>query len=109
MFVMTVRGDSFQRYACVWARAGGTHMERTRLPIMSLLILIIALANGCAVKSMYLQNPQTGYVVKCDSIFGGAWMIGRESREECAVRWMRQGYTKEVEADLARTQPRADR
>jgi hypothetical protein len=74
-------------------------------------MVITTLANGCAVTSIYLQNPQTGYVVKSDSVFlGGAWMIKgvRESREECAVRWMRQGYTKEVEADFARNLPRAD-
>jgi len=56
---------------------------------------------GCAGPTMYLRHPGTGQTTVCTS---SRWTFLRlkeagiiESREECAVKWMKAGYVIERE------------
>jgi hypothetical protein len=73
--------------------------------------LIAFTLTGCISKSVYLQHPVTGQVVKCDSIGGipPFWKMFRESREECQVRWQHQGYQEVEPSEKVLAAPRADK
>jgi len=74
-------------------------------------IAVALLAAGCVSKSVYLQHPASGQVVKCDSIGGlpPPVKMFRESREECQVRWQHQGYQEVEPSEKILAAPRGDR
>jgi hypothetical protein len=78
---------------------------RTAITLLGLLL------TGCVSKSVYLQHPVSGQVVKCDSIGGlpPPVKMFRESREECQVRWQHQGYQEVEPTEKVLAAPRADR
>ena len=59
----------------------------------ALLLVAFYLLAGCAGPTIYLRHPQTGHSTTCTS---SRWkfLLGAlaESREECAVKWVKAGY-----------------